>query len=106
MRKLRKSVYYCKKSVGDKHSNVCNAIQKIRHGNLNHLIATGYAVQRYETALERIEKVDSCLTLNYEQSMHTDSRIDKPKNVICEIMPGFLKDNNLRIVYEALKVNL
>lgn len=107
MRKLRKSVYDCTtKSVGDKHSNVCSAIQKIHHGNWNNSLGTGYAVRRYETALNRIEKDDSGFMINYEKAMHTDFRIDQPKKVICEIMPGFLKDNNLRIVYEALKVNL
>lgn len=37
--------------------------------------------------------------------MHVKSPIDKPKKAVAEIMPGFLKDNNLRIVYEALKVS-
>lgn len=104
MRKLRKSVYNCTKVVGEKHSNICDRIQKLRHGNLNNSIATGQAARKYEMELNRIEKVENGFTINYEQSMYAESRIDRPKKVICEIMPGFLKDNNLRIVYEALKV--
>lgn len=101
MRKLRKSVYNCTKIMGDKHSNICDTIQKLRHGNLNKSIATGQEIRKYEMALNR----DNGFTINYEQAMHAESRIDRPKKVIYEIMPGFLKDNNLRIVYEALKVN-
>lgn len=105
MRKLRKSVYNCTNILGDKHSNMCDTIQKLRHGNLNNSIATGQMVRKYEEALNRIEKVDNGFKINYEQAMRAESRIDRPKKVIYEIMPGFLKDNNLRIVYEALKVN-
>lgn len=109
MRKLRKSVYNCTKILqpADKHANVCDTIRKLRHGNLNNSIASsGQEVRKREVALNRIEKVDNGFTINYEQAMRaTDSRIDRPKKVIYEIMPGFLKDNNLRIVYEALKVN-
>lgn len=96
------------------HSNLIEAIHKVRHGNLNNLIASGGRVgdgegdgagsRKYETALSRIEKVGS-FTANYEQAIHVKSAIDAPKKAVCEIMPGFLKDNNLRIVYEALKVS-
>lgn len=107
MRKLRKSVYNRTKILADKHSNVCDTIQKLRHGNLNNSIASsGQVVRKREMALNHIEKVDNGFTINYEHAMHAaESRIDRPKKVIYEIMPGFLKDNNLRIVYEALKVN-
>lgn len=109
MRKLRKSVYNCTQILVDKHSNVCDTIQKLRRGNLNNSIASsssGQVVRKREMALNHIEKVDNGFTINYEQAMHAaESRIDRPKKVIYEIMPGFLKDNNLRIVYEALKVN-
>lgn len=107
MRKLRKSVYNCTNILADKHSHVCDTIQKLRHGNLNNSItSSGQVVRKREMALNRIEKVDNGFTINYEQAMHAaEPRIDRPKAVIYEIMPGFLKDNNLRIVYEALKVN-
>lgn len=107
IRKLRKFMY--NETKGDvEHSNLIDAIQKVRHGNLNNSIAGGRSgdggARKYETALSRIEKVGS-FTTNYEHVMHVKSPIDKPKNAVCEIMPGFLKDNNLRIVYEALKVS-
>lgn len=108
MRKLRKSVYNGTENVGDKNATIYDAIQKLRHGNLNNSIAsTGQVERKYEITLNRIEKIGTDFTINYEQAMYdTDSQIERPKKVICEIMPGFLKDNNLRIVYEALKVNM
>lgn len=84
------------------HSTISDAIQKVRQGNFNNSIAA--APRKYESVLNRIEKVGN-FTTNYEQVMRAKSPIDKPKKAIFEIMPGFLKDNNLRIVYEALKVS-
>lgn len=118
MRKLRKFVYDNTKGrddigrisdsgslgVGGKHSILCVAIHKLRHGNLNNSMSGENISRKFETALQRIEKVGS-FTINYEQAMHTKIPIDSPKKTICEIMPGFLKDNNLRIVYEALRVS-
>lgn len=104
MRKLRKSVYNGTKDVGDKYAIICDVIQKLRHGNLNNSIAAGRVAHKYETTLNRIDKIGAGFTINYEQALHAEARMDRPKKVICEIMPGFLKDNNLRIVYEALKV--
>lgn len=86
----------------DNNTDLNDSIRKVRHGNLNNSI-TAAGVRKYETALSRIERVDT-FTSNYEKAMHTRMPIDEPKETICEIAPGFLKDNNLRIVYEALKV--
>lgn len=85
------------------NTDLSDSIRKVRHGNLNNSI-TAAGSRKYETALSRIERVDT-FTTNYEKAMHMRTPIDKPKEAVCEITPGFLKDNNLRIVYEALKVD-
>lgn len=101
IRKLRKFVYNQKKGNSE-CADLSNTIQKVRHGNLNNsIIAAGN--RKYETALNRIEKVSN-FTVNNEKALHVKMPIDKPKKDVSEILPGFLKDNNLRIVYEALKV--
>lgn len=103
MRKLKKCVYEQTKDRNEQSSNLGDAIQKLRHGNLNNDSVAGGS-RKYETALSRIEKVGS-FTTNYENALRIKTPIDKPKKSVCEIVPGFLKDNNLRIVYEALKAS-
>lgn len=102
MRKLKKFVYENTRDRSEQ-SNLGDAIQKLRHGNLNNSIASSGS-RKCETALSRIEKVGS-FTTNYEDAMRVKTPIDRPKKSVCEIVPGFLKDNNLRIVYEALKAS-
>lgn len=102
IRKLRKFVYNQTKDSCINDPNLDDTIQKVRHGNLNNSIMASDS-RKYEMALSRIEKVGNFAT-NYETALQLRTPIDKPKNAIYEIMPGFLKDNNLRIVYEALKV--
>lgn len=100
---LRKFVYLNQERDGCcKNSDLSDSIRKVRHGNLNNSI-TAAGSRKYEKALSRIERIDT-FTTNYEDAIQIRTPIDKPKKAICEITPGFLKDNNLRIVYEALKV--
>lgn len=101
IRKLRKLMHTTQDSY--KGVNLAKTIQKVRHGNLNNSIkATGS--RNFETALSRVEKVANFAT-NYNKALHMKPPIDEPKKAHCDIIPGFLRDNNLRIVYEALKVN-
>lgn len=81
-----------------------DAIQKVRHGNLNNSVMVVAGNRKYETALSRIETVGNFKVDYNKAALNVKTAIDKPKKAICEITPGFLKDNNLRIVYEALKV--
>lgn len=101
IRKLRKFMHTTQDSYNV--MNLAKSIQKARHGNLNNsIMATGS--RKFETALSQIEKVGNFAT-NYNKPLCMKPPIDKPKKAHCEIIPGFLRDNNLRIVYEALKVN-
>lgn len=97
MRKLRRFLY---NHTSKKYANLGISIQKLHHGNMNKLDIIADSC-KYETALtQRVEKLGN-LSVDFDKAL----RMDKPKNKIYEITPGFLKDTSPRVVYEALKVN-
>lgn len=102
IRKLRRFVYH---QTNNERADLIGSIQKLRQGNMNSsIIVVGNC--KHETALARnVDKFGS-LPVDYGKALHVKTIIDKPKITINEIAPGFLKDNNLRIVYESLKVKL
>lgn len=100
VRKLRRFLY---NQTSNEHADLSSSIQKLRHGNIKKPIVIADNC-KYETSLtQRVEKVGN-LSIDYNKALRAEMVIDKPKKAICEISPGFLRDNNLRVVYEALKV--
>lgn len=102
MRKLRKFVYQEMKDIHDV-PDISNIIRKVHISNSNQSLKLNHSNDAF--ALSNIEKSD-VTPMAYEDAIRTKTPIDTPKTIASEIVPGFLKDDNLRIVYEALKVKL
>lgn len=101
MRKLRRFVYQETKNIHDV-PDVSNIIQKVYFSNLSQSLKLNHSNDTF--VLGNIEKSD-VTPMPFEDAIRTKTPIDTPKTVASEIVPGFLKDDNLRIVYEALKVD-